>query len=145
MCMFDYQPIYYTVNKTALPMETHRRLLGITLDPTFTYCTHISVHAHKPLQIIKALIATGWGKQKETLMITYKAVMRLALEYACCCCRPHPSTEEWWRGPTIVSTHTGRWYPPSNQNPSPLVDWWPPPFNQQVPHLHGIRPQIRDL
>ena len=46
---------------------------------------------------------------------------------ACCCCRPHPSTEEWWRGPTIVSTHTGRWYTPSGiRNPGPLVDWWPP-------------------
>ena len=50
-----------------------------------TYSTHIhniSVQAHKPLQIIKALTATGWGKQKETLMATYKAVMRPALEYA---------------------------------------------------------------
>ena len=44
----------------------------------------------------------------------------------CCCCRPHPSTEEWWRGPTTVSTHTGRWYAPSNRNPCPLVDWWSP-------------------
>ena len=26
--------------------------------------------------------ATGWGKQKETIMATYKAVMRPALEYA---------------------------------------------------------------
>ena len=60
----------------------------------------------------KALTETGWGKQKETLMATLKAVMRLALEYDCCCCRPHPSTEEWWWGPTTVSTHTGRWYPP---------------------------------
>ena len=50
-----------------------------------TYITHIhniSVHAHKPLQNIKALTATGWGKQKETLMATYNAVMRTALEYA---------------------------------------------------------------
>ena len=37
-----------------------------------------SVQAHKPLQMIKALTATGWGKQKETLM----AVMRPAREYA---------------------------------------------------------------
>ena len=49
------------------------------------YSTHIhnnSVQAHKPLQIIKALTATGWGKQKETLMATYKAVMIPGLEYA---------------------------------------------------------------
>ena len=43
---------------------------------------NIPVQAHTPLQIIKALNATGWGKQKETLMPTYKAVMKPALEYA---------------------------------------------------------------
>ena len=32
--------------------------------------------------MIKALTATGWGKQKEILMATYKAVMRQTLEYA---------------------------------------------------------------
>ena len=66
-------------------MATHPKVLGLTLDPKLTYSTHIhniSVQAHKPLQIIKALTATGWGKQKETLMATYKAVMRPTLEYA---------------------------------------------------------------
>ena len=69
----------------ALPMAMHPKVLGLTLDPKLTYSIHIhniSVQAHKPLQIIKALTATGWGKQKETLMATYKAVMRPALEYA---------------------------------------------------------------
>ena len=32
--------------------------------------------------MIKTLTATGWGKQKKTLMVTYKAVMRPALEYS---------------------------------------------------------------
>ena len=66
-------------------MATHSKVLGLTLDPKLTYSTHIhniSVQAHKPLQIIKALTETGSGKQKETLMATYKAVMRPALEYA---------------------------------------------------------------
>ena len=66
-------------------MATHPKVLGLTLDPSLTYSTHIhniSVQAHKPLQIIKTLTATGWGKQKETLMSTYKAVMRPVLEYA---------------------------------------------------------------
>ena len=74
-----------TINNKALPMATHPKVLGLTLDPKLTYSTHIhniSVQSHKPLQIIKALTATGWGKQKETLMATYKAVMRPALEYA---------------------------------------------------------------
>ena len=32
--------------------------------------------------MINELTSTGWGKQKETLMATYKAVVRPALEYA---------------------------------------------------------------
>ena len=59
------------INNTALRMATHPKVLH-----------NISVQSHKPLQMMKALIATEWGKQKETLMATYKAVMRPALEYA---------------------------------------------------------------
>ena len=76
----------------------HPKVLGLILDPKFTYSTHIhniSVHAHKPLQIIKSLPATGSDKQKETLMATYKAVMRPALEYASSIwllCLPTPLT-----------------------------------------------------
>ena len=66
-------------------MATHPTVMALTVDPKLTYSTHIhsiSVQAHKPLQIIKALTATVWGKQKKTLMATYKVVMRPALEYA---------------------------------------------------------------
>ena len=73
------------INSNALPMAMHPKVLGLTIDPKLTYPTHlhnISVHTHKPLQIIKTLTVTGWGKQNETLMDTYKAVMRPALEYA---------------------------------------------------------------
>ena len=73
------------INNTALPMATHPTVLCLTLDPKLTYSTYIqniSVQAQKPLQMIKALTATGWCKQKKTLMATYKAVMRPALDYA---------------------------------------------------------------
>ena len=79
--LFTLVPAEYTrnldlkVHHNALPMAMHPKVLGFTLDPKFTYSTHIhniSVQAHKPLQFIKALTATGWGKQKETLMATYR-------------------------------------------------------------------------
>ena len=57
----------------------------LILDPKLTYNAHIqniATHAQKPLQVIKALTGTTWGKQKETLVATYKAVMRPTLEYA---------------------------------------------------------------
>ena len=72
------------VNNTALPIATHTEVLGLTLDPKRTYRTHIhniSVQAHKPLQIIKTLTATGCGKQKGTLMATYTAVIHLPIPY----------------------------------------------------------------
>ena len=47
------------------------------------YTAHtFTTSQYTPLQMIKALTATGWGKQKETHMVTYKAVMRPAQEYA---------------------------------------------------------------
>ena len=54
------------IHNYALPRAMPQKDLGLTFDPKLIYCTHIhniSVHAHKPLQIIKALTATGWGKQ----------------------------------------------------------------------------------
>ena len=63
-------------------MATHPTVLGLILDLKLTYSTHIhniSVQTHKPLQMIKTLTETGWGKQKETLMATDKAVMRPAV------------------------------------------------------------------
>ena len=52
------------IKHTSLPMKTHPKVLGLTLDPNLTYSTHIpniSVHIHKPLQIITVLTATAWG------------------------------------------------------------------------------------
>ena len=98
--LFTPDPAEYTsnldlkINNDALSMATHPKVLGLTLDPKLTYSTHIhsiSVHT-QTLQIIKALTATGWGKQKETLMATYKAVMRPALEYASSICSPLASS-----------------------------------------------------
>ena len=73
------------INNTAIPMVTHSKVMGFALDQKLAYITYIhniSVQAHRPLQTIKALTATGWGKQKETLMATYKTVVRPALKYA---------------------------------------------------------------
>ena len=41
-----------------------------------------ATHAQKPLQVTIALTDTTWGKQKGTLVATYKAVMSPTLEYA---------------------------------------------------------------
>ena len=73
------------INNKALPMALHPKVLDLTLDPKLAYNAHIqniATHAQKPLQVLKALTGTTWGKQKETLVATYKAFMRPTLEYA---------------------------------------------------------------
>ena len=54
--LFTPDPAEYTSNldlkihNKSLPMATHPKVLGLTLDPKLTYSTHIhniSVHAHK--------------------------------------------------------------------------------------------------
>ena len=67
------------------PWQRTQRFWHYLTQKTHIHHTHIyniSVQAHTPLQIIKVLTATGWGKQNETLMATYKTVMRPDLEYA---------------------------------------------------------------
>ena len=60
-------------------MATHSKVLGLTLDPKLhtAHTSTTSQYKHTNLQIHKS---TTWGKQKETLMATYKAVMRPALD-----------------------------------------------------------------
>ena len=52
--------------------------------PQTRYNKHIdktTTKAHKTIQIFKALTSTTWGKQKETILAAYKAIMRSILEY----------------------------------------------------------------
>ena len=65
----------------------HENCLGYS-----THIHNISVQAHKSLSVIKTLTAAGCGKPKETLMATYKAVMRLALVYSYSIWSPHASS-----------------------------------------------------
>ena len=72
------------IDNTTLPTETHPKILGLTFDPKLTFNRHIensTTKAKKSLKIIKALTSTTWGKQKETLLVTYKTLTRPILEY----------------------------------------------------------------
>ena len=67
------------LNNTPLPLDKHPRLLGVTLDPHFTFGHHISnlvTRATPRLNILKALAGTTWGQQSETIAITYKSIVR---------------------------------------------------------------------
>jgi hypothetical protein len=89
--LFTPDPAEYSTELTLdidnirLPTVKNPKILGLTLDPKLTYNQHIkttTVKANKTLNILKALTSTKWGKQKETIVNTYKAITRPVLEYA---------------------------------------------------------------
>ena len=73
------------IDNVVIPMVKNPKTLGLTFDPNLTYNSHIrktSEKARNTLKLLKALTSTKWGKQKETIVATYKAITRPILEYA---------------------------------------------------------------
>ena len=73
------------LNDTVLPLERNPKILGVRLDPSLTFTPHVKEIAHKcnsRLNILKALSGTSWGHQKETLAVTYGALIKPVMTYA---------------------------------------------------------------
>ncbi|KAF2344871.1 Reverse transcriptase domain, partial [Trinorchestia longiramus] len=61
------------------------KILGITFDPHFTFTPHINSiceRARHRLNILKTLDGSSWGQQKETIILTYKALINSIVTYA---------------------------------------------------------------
>jgi hypothetical protein len=74
------------INNQVLPLNHNPKILGPTFDTMFTFTAHhknIAFKASKRNNILKALSGTTYGKDKETLLQTYKAIGRPIIDYAC--------------------------------------------------------------
>ena len=100
---------------------THIRIISLFLSPPFPLFLSLSVlffplyimHSEYRLIIRSFSDTFRYIKESESIISFIFRTPATSFHYLlCCCCRPHTSTEEWWRGPTTVSTHTGRWYSP---------------------------------
>ena len=72
------------INNEQIRMNNQAKILGITFDTMHTFGAHCRDTAKKCSQrnnALKALAGTDWGSDKETLLMTYKAVVRSKLEY----------------------------------------------------------------
>jgi hypothetical protein len=68
-----------------LPLCRTPKILGVTFDPHFTFSPHIAAicqRARPRLNILKSLAGTSWGQQKETLLVTFKALIKSLITYA---------------------------------------------------------------
>ena len=68
-----------------LPLVQCPKILGVHMDNSLSFNKHSSHVAERVSgrnNILKALTGTSWGQQKETLLMTYKAVGRSIINYA---------------------------------------------------------------
>ena len=73
------------IENSHLPLVKCPRILGVYLDPSLSFNKHSQYVAERVSgrnNILKALAGTSWRQQKETLLMTYKAVGISIINYA---------------------------------------------------------------
>jgi len=73
-----------SINNITIPTVKNPKVLGVTFDPKLNFSTHIkntTEKVKKSTNILKALTTTKWGKSKETIVSTYKTIIRPVIEY----------------------------------------------------------------
>ena len=86
------------INNILVKLEHEPKLLGVTYDTMLTFSKHIkniSSTANTKINMLKSLCGTDWGQDKETMTMTYKAIARSAMEYACPIWSPIISDSNW--------------------------------------------------
>ena len=86
-------PIY--INNQKVPTVKQPKILGVTYDNLFTFTYHaknVKSRVQSRNNVLKALAGTSWGKEKEVLLSTYKAIGQSIYNY----CSPiwSPTVEE---------------------------------------------------
>ena len=74
-----------TLNGDVIPQENNAKLLGVILDPTFTFSAHSAAIARKAgqrLNVIRALADSVFGHDKDCLAISFKALVQPFFDYA---------------------------------------------------------------
>ena len=73
------------ISDAELPLVRNPKLLGVYLDTFFSFnahCVQVVNRVSKRNNVLKALSGTNWEKQKETLLLTYKALGISITNYA---------------------------------------------------------------
>ena len=89
-------PIF--IDGKKVPTIKNPTILGVTLDPTLSFKSHltkIKSKVNSRTNILKALSGTTWGKDKEILVSTYKAVGQSVLNYCAPVWTPSLSKASW--------------------------------------------------
>ena len=83
-----------------IPTTQYPKLLGVTFDSLFRFAKHatdVCTKLSTRNRILRALAGTSWGKDKETIVTTYKAIGRSVVNYAAPIWSPSLSDTQWSR------------------------------------------------
>ena len=75
-----------SLGNRALPLDQKPKVLGVTLDPHFTFSPHVKTIVRRTaprINILKALAGSNWGQDRDTLLLTYGALIKPLITYAC--------------------------------------------------------------
>ena len=73
------------IEDSQLPLVQWPKILGVYLDTSLSFNKHSGYVAERVSSrnnILNALAGTSWGQQKETLLMTHRAVGRSIINYA---------------------------------------------------------------
>ena len=73
------------IHSKRVPNSNSIKVLAVTLDSGLTFTKHVkdvTARYKKRLNVMRALSGTTWGQSKETLLVTYKSLIRPILKYA---------------------------------------------------------------
>ncbi len=86
------------INGEQVPTVKKPKFLGITFDNLLSFKQHASdlkTKVQSKTNILKALTGSDWGKEKEVIVNTYKAIGQSQLNYCCHIWTPSLSKTSW--------------------------------------------------
>ena len=89
-----------TIKGKTVPTVKHPKILGVTFDTMHNFGQHaatIKSKVSKRNNVLKCLAGTKWGKSKEIIVNTYKAIGRSVINYAAPVWTPSLSKTNWDR------------------------------------------------
>lgn len=92
------QELNITINNQRVPTTKHPKILGVTFDPLLTFNRHSSNVKNRMAtrnNVLKSISGSTWGKEKETLALTYKTIGRPIANYAAPIFAPQLCNTNW--------------------------------------------------
>ena len=83
-CQFQMHPVI-TLEDTQLPLEHSPKILGMIMNPSLSFhrhCNYVSDRIDKINNMLKALVGSYWGQDKDTLLLIYNALGKSIASYA---------------------------------------------------------------